>query len=241
MTMVKRFGTVVIAAAIVSAPAAAAAYLPVGPQQNVALPTVLSGGWSLCYRQTMSVGLGSSALDELAACGAPGRNVMLAGRQTGSETLLLLAQAPYADVTFATGAAANGITHTANGSEWYYSDDWSWGYAQAGAAVDKNQCDTNAGPLRMCVHTLATNVGGYRIGDNLDLNESTDFEKLIFVADSAPPMPEPASWAMLLAGFGLLGIATRRRQLAFTRPLRSSLPQPTRGPRIAAERAFSTT
>ena len=106
--MVKRFGTAVVAAALASAPVAAATYLPVGPQQNVALATVLGGGWTLCYQKTMSVGLGASALDELAACGAPGRNVMLAGRQTGDDTLLLLAQAPYADVTFNTGARENG-------------------------------------------------------------------------------------------------------------------------------------
>lgn len=215
--MVKRFGMAVVAAALASAslPAAAATYLPVGPQQNVALATVLSGGWTLCYQKTMSVGLGASALDELAACGAPGKNVMLAGRQTGSSTLLLLAQAPYADVTFNTGAADNGITHNANGSEWYYSDLWSWGYAEAGAAVRKFECDTNAGPLRMCLHTLANNVGGFRIGDNIGLNNSVDFEKLIFVA-SAGTVPEPASWAMMLAGFGLLGMAARRRaQVAF--------------------------
>jgi hypothetical protein len=215
--MVKRFGMAVVAAAMASAPVAAATYLPVGPQQNVALATVLGGGWTLCYQKTMSVGLGSSALDELAACGAPGKSVMLAGRETGSDMLLLLAQAPYADVTFNTGPVDNGITHNANGAEWYYSDDWSWGYAQAGAAVVKNQCDTNAGPLRMCVHTLATNVGGYRIGDILDLNESTDFEKLIFVADLGPAVPEPASWTMMLAGFGLLGVTARRRKaIAFT-------------------------
>lgn len=211
--MVKRFGTAVVAAALASAPVAAATYLPVGPQQNVALATVLGGGWTLCYQKTMSVGLGASALDELAACGAPGRNVMLAGRQTGDDTLLLLAQAPYADVTFNTGAADNGITHNANGSEWYYSDLWSWGYAEAGAAVRKFECDTNAGPLRMCLHTLASGVGGFRIGDNTGLNNSVDFEKLIFVADLGPRVPEPASWAMMLAGFGLLGIAARRRRI----------------------------
>lgn len=208
--MVKRFGMAVVAAAMASAPVAAATYLPVGPQQNVALATVLGGGWTLCYQKTMSVGLGASALDELAACGAPGRNVMLAGRQTGDDTLLLLAQAPYADVTFNTGAADNGITHNANGSEWYYSDLWSWGYAEAGAAVRKFECDTNAGPMRMCLHTLASGVGGFRIGDNIGLNNSVDFEKLIFV-DNGARVPEPASWAMMLTGFGLLGFAARRR------------------------------
>jgi hypothetical protein len=40
--------TFVIAAALAASPAAAATYLPVGPQLNVAVGTVTGGGWSLC-------------------------------------------------------------------------------------------------------------------------------------------------------------------------------------------------
>ena len=36
----------------------------------------------------------------------------------------------------------------------------------------------------------------------------------ITVRDSGPAVPEPASWAMLIAGFGLTGAAMRRRRLA---------------------------
>ncbi|MFN7176681.1 MAG: PEPxxWA-CTERM sorting domain-containing protein [Thermaurantiacus sp.] len=32
--------------------------------------------------------------------------------------------------------------------------------------------------------------------------------------DGAPPIPEPATWAMLIAGFGLVGAALRRRRTA---------------------------
>ena len=38
-----------------------------------------------------------------------------------------------------------------------------------------------------------------------------------FIADPPPPVggvPEPSSWAMLIAGFGLTGVAARRRRLA---------------------------
>ncbi len=40
------------------------------------------------------------------------------------------------------------------------------------------------------------------------------------VLDVAPPggaIPEPATWAMLIAGFGLVGVTARRRRVAFAR------------------------
>jgi hypothetical protein len=41
---------------------------------------------------------------------------------------------------------------------------------------------------------------------------------LVFATIAAPPpaIPEPASWAMLIAGFGLTGAALRRRRAAVT-------------------------
>jgi len=192
-----------------STPAAAADYLPVGPQQNVALSTVLGGGWSLCYSATYSVSLGNSALDEVAGCGGgPGNNIMLAGRATGSDTLLLLAQAPYADVFFNTGINSN-VTHNANGSEWYYSDNYSWGFTGAGQSVAKGQCDTLSGTDRLCLHTIAGS-GGWRVGNVTNLNDSRDYEKLIFVFSGS--VPEPSTWAMMLLGFGGIGLAMRRER-----------------------------
>ena len=35
------------------------------------------------------------------------------------------------------------------------------------------------------------------------------------IAPAAAPVPEPASWAMMLGGFALLGAATRRKKVAF--------------------------
>lgn len=35
-----------------------------------------------------------------------------------------------------------------------------------------------------------------------------------FVQSNAAVVPEPANWAMLIAGFGLVGAAARRRRLA---------------------------
>jgi hypothetical protein len=200
----------ILAAALMAAPAVAADYLPTGPQLGVALATVTGGGWSLCYSATMATPFGN---DASALAGCTGDRLMLAGRETGSDTLLVLAQAAAADVLFDTGTSDNTTTHLANGTEWYYAPTWSWGFAPAGESVFKTQCDINGGDGRICIHTFDF-VGGYRINGIQGLNSSTDYEKLVFSFDGGGVIPEPATWAMMIAGFGLVGAAARRRRLA---------------------------
>ncbi len=199
-------------------PAAAANYLPVGPQQNVDVSTVTSGGWSQCFVGAYGdTGPSVGAILE----GCPGSKLMLAGRATGSSTLLLLAQADRADVLFDTGTG--NVTHNANGSEWYYSDSWSWGFANGGDAVVRDSCDIpeffGGGAnldLRLCWHTGGGQMnGGFRIGSTIFLNsEPSGYEKVIYAFTGAGGggggVPEPASWVMLIAGFGLVGAAARR-------------------------------
>lgn len=187
-------------------PAAAATYLPFGPQQNVAISTVTGGGWSLCYAAGMGTAFGNDA-SALSNC--TGDRIMLAGRQTGSANLLVLAQTTTVAALTNTGAANNGVTTTSDGSEWYYADRWSWGFAELGGSVSKDECDTNSGAARICIHTFDF-VGGYRIG-NISTNDSQAYEKLVFTNSA---VPEPATWAMLIVGFGLVGTAARRRALA---------------------------
>ena len=201
--------TFVIAAVLAATPAAAATYLPVGPQLNVPLATVTGGGWTQCYSATMAISFGGSAATTLAAC--TGDRLLVAGRETGSGTLLVLAQALKTDVLFNTGAASNGITNIANGTGWYNADNWSFGFVPAGETPNKSECDTTSGLGRLCIHTL-TFTGGYRINDIQGLNNSTDYEKLVFTSSGGAVVPEPASWAMLIAGFGLVGAVARRRR-----------------------------
>ena len=117
-----------------AAPAFAADYLPSGPQTNVSIGTVTGGGWSLCYSATMGTPFGNAASVTLANCGA-GSQIMLAGRETGSNTLLVLAQTSKADAFADTGAADNGIFTTSNGADWFYSDLYSWGYKPIGVGL----------------------------------------------------------------------------------------------------------
>ncbi len=62
---------------------------------------------------------------------------------------------------------------------------------------------------------LASNVASVRFAFNGDLIAGpAGYREIdIFAAQAqAPAIPEPASWAMLIAGFGLVGAVARRRQ-----------------------------
>lgn len=210
--------TAVIGAAALAIPAAASAvsYLPTGPQTNVNIATVTGGGWTLCYSATMGTPFGSSAATTLAGC--TGNRLLLAGRETGSNNLLALAQTTKVDALFDTGASNNGVFHTADGSDWFYADNYSWGFKPIGESFQKTECDF-APPVigSMCVHTLSF-TGGYSINGITGLNGSGTYEKLVFMANDVAGVPEPAAWALMILGFGMVGGAMRRRKvsLAYT-------------------------
>jgi hypothetical protein len=181
---------------------------PSGPVAGLTTANILAGGWSQCYSGTMSAIIGSSGEAVLNACN--GDYLMMAGRRTGSNEFLIAAAALRADTIVDTGKSSN--TNLANGSQWWYSPNWSWGFTAAGDTVDNFECDTSASPASMCLHTLSF-VGGYRINDTQDLNGSTDFEKVFFVSNGGgTPVPEPGTLA--LVGLGLLGLASRRKTAA---------------------------
>jgi hypothetical protein len=181
-------------------------YLPSGPQTGVSLATVTAGGWTQCYDQTMATPIGNSGENVLNSCN--GDYLMMAGRQTGSDVFLVLAAALRSDTIIDTGATSN--THLANGSEWWYSPNWSWGFTAAGDTVQNGSCNFDASsPTSMCLHTVDF-TGGYRINDIQSLNGSIDFEKVFFVANEVS-VPEPASLGILGLGLAALGVMRRKR------------------------------
>jgi hypothetical protein len=144
--------------------------------------------------------------DASALSGCGGDRLLLAGRETGSSTLLVLAQTTVTDALFNTG---NGnVTHLADGTEWYYSPSFSWGFAPGGETVNRGQCDVTSGAGRMCIHTFDY-VGGWRINDLQGLNVSVDYEKLVFTSSS---VPEPATWTLTASAAALARLARRRRK-----------------------------
>jgi hypothetical protein len=203
-------------AGLAASAASATDYLPVGPQENVLEATVLGGGWTECFSGAYG-NFGPSVSGILDACG--GSKLMLAGRVTGSDTLLLLAQADRADVLFDEGGNVYG-EHLANGSEWYFSNSYSWGFAPAGDAVYRVSCDASGvfnGDMsgydqRLCWHTGSDQMnGGWRVGANIWLNGSQDFQKVVYSFEGGRGVPEPAAWALMIGGFGLAGAALRRK------------------------------
>lgn len=144
------------------------------------LPIASLDGWSQCYSDAYD-NSGTSLESITAAC--PQANLMLACRSTGSATLTVVAYAPRADVLFDTGGADS--PHDANGVGWYFNDDWSWGFARQGDALDLDACDlASAHPgERLCWHTIAGALdAGYRCGSAEGLDADPTHERLIFQA-----------------------------------------------------------
>ena len=168
----------------VSAPAwADGAYYPSGPQTNVPVATVLAGGWTVCYTATIGTPFGTDAATTLANCA--GSQIILAGHQKGSDSYAVLAAAPKADALTDTGANTSN-THTVNDSQWYNSDLWAFGFAPQDGTVNLSSCDVSQGDDRLCVHTFSA-VGGFRIGDNMNLNSDNTWEIVVLSSDNAAP------------------------------------------------------
>jgi hypothetical protein len=66
------------------------------------------------------------------------------------------------------------------------------------------------------------NAGGETLwSGTLDIRSGDQFRTVTFEAPPSDGIPEPASWAMLITGFGLVGSVVRRRRAA---PRREALP-----------------
>lgn len=148
-----------------SALAAPPSYYPSGPQVDTPRSSVVAGGWEVCY-QDFYDDSGTPLTELLAAC--DGDYLMLAGGRTSPDTgtYTVLAAAPRADVLWEAGTAMD-AARVANGTGWYFSDSYSWGFVAEGSVPQRGSCDTGAerGELRLCWHTGGGAMnGGYRAG-----------------------------------------------------------------------------
>lgn len=216
--MFSKLRAVFFAAAIGVAPLAsanAAAFLPVGPQNDVSYDTVVNTwGWSVIYRGDYNTNV---SLSDLFA-GAQ-QYVMLAAIHDGSLTFDVLAATTLADLQTYT---PQNTTHLSNGAQWYYNGG-SFGFAGANDTISQGSADV-AGPDerdRLSWHGLNQDYGttptgalyGWRSGDNTWLNDSSDWDRVVLTASFIAGIPEPSTWAMMILGFAGLGlIAYRRKQ-----------------------------
>ncbi len=122
----------------------------------------------------------------LAAC--PGDHLMLGCKANiNSNVMIAAAEAPRADVLFDVGQANDG-RHNANGTDWYYSPEYSWGFAPEGVGVSRNSCDTNnvRPEERLCWHTRNQSMnGGWRCGSRTGLNGDRTFVRTLWQPEGA--------------------------------------------------------
>jgi len=162
-------------------------YYPKGPQQNVPLSKVLSGGWKQCHSETYDKNTGSQ-LDQIKSSKCTGAYVMLACRSKSSNTITLLAAAPRKDVFTTTDTKhEKNEGKVSNGSKWYLyiasdKDKRSWGFANQNSKLNLLYCDFEGeqGSKRLCWNL---NQGGFRCGSKQFLNSDTNWEKLIFTTN----------------------------------------------------------
>lgn len=222
---IKRFArnsTATLALVFAAFSAQAASYTPTGVQNDVDYNSVLNGGWKIVYQGAYGA---TTSISDLFGSIAAGSKVMLAAKNVASSVFDVLAWAGLEEVTQYTGLNQ---THQANGVEWYYNG-YSMGFAGAGDTIQQNSADINGSANanqtperdRLSWHTgggynVAPTVvnGGWRSGDNIWLNNSQDWQRYVLVQDNIAPVPEPETYAMLLAGLAIMGAAAARRRKA---------------------------
>jgi hypothetical protein len=181
--------------------AADPAYYPEGPQTNVAVSTISSGGWTKCYEENYGTTILTLA-NLQSQCS--GDYVLYAGGETADpNNYLLLATGARSVVWAGTNVTQNTLTtlsngQLSNGSYWYAQDALSLGFSPD-PVVKLHQADICAtqvcageaddGSLRLSWHGNGVGQGGWNIGNAISFqnNGVTNYLKAIWVSNGARP------------------------------------------------------
>ena len=138
---------------------------------------LLTGGWELCYSGSYRNDFPSSTIDQIRNSQCTKAKLML-GCKRSSNTIQTLAWASRGCIFTNTGSSRHGVT-SCEGTDWYFSYNWSWGFVKQGDSVYRSSCDTDKSgcdACRMCWHTPGS---GWRCGTDMSVHSDT-FEKVIF-------------------------------------------------------------
>ena len=147
-----------------------------GVQNDLVPADVEAGRFEVCYQDLYDADLDHAAIQQ----NCDGDVVMLACREVGQPNYLLAAMGDRAEVFRVTPATQQNATHLHNGAQWYYNDNWSFGFAPAGAATSLNQADTAADQRanKLSWHTI-NQAGGWSCGNATGLNNNAGWERFV--------------------------------------------------------------
>ncbi|MCB9547804.1 MAG: hypothetical protein H6706_18435 [Myxococcales bacterium] len=168
---------------------AANALVFAGVRNNV--PEAEVTGWRECHRSFYGQA-GISMAQILQSCNAP--QIMYGCKANNANAWQVLAQGSRAAVFREIGRVNNPVID--NQVAWYFSVDWSLGFAPAGQAISRNSCDTQngLGDKRICWHSRGGSMnGGWRCGNNTGLNGNNGYTRVIWTRDPAAGNPPPAN------------------------------------------------
>ena len=155
----------------------------VGPQQDLPAADLVDGGFVSCFSGLYNAA--SPSIDEiLEAC--DGAVLFMGCRPVGSDLITLGAMGDRAIILEDSAQVSNPLNEH-NGVNWYFSDNYSWGFGPLGESLSRNSCDTgNTLPeQRMCWHTSGGSIrSGYRCGSTF-LNGNAAWERVIYMRDGA--------------------------------------------------------
>ena len=136
----------------------------------------------MCFSETYDSVMNSSDTDRIKDSKCTKSKLMLGCRRKSSpNTILTLAWASRSCVFYDAGSNSHRV-RSCEGTDWYFSRSYSWGFAKQGDGVTRGSCDTRetgCNDCRLCWHTNR-GEGGYRCGSAMGLNNDNDYEKIIF-------------------------------------------------------------